>query len=218
MTDAHFMALLVIATWLYARAHRAGRDRWSAASWPGRAWRRWPFSPGSKGLDRPGGVDLPAALAAVALRPGQPPGLVAALRPAAAGGGRLLPLAALWQRRAGRCRSTFFREILDEGWSGTWWLLRRLTVVELMYLGLFTLPLIAAALPAVRGSIATIAPRGWILFAAWQAILLVGVTALWVRGALHALHRAVFRLGRARALRMSSARVRSCSAPRSARR
>ena len=127
----------------------------------------------------------------------------------------------LWLRYGNdvpQVQSTFFREILDEGWSGTWWLLRRLTVVELMYLGLFTLPLIVAALPGVRGIVRAIAPRGWILFAAWQAILLVGVTALWARGALHALHRAVFRFGRARALRMSSARVRSCSAPRSARR
>ena len=93
----------------------------------------------------------------------------------------------LWLRYGNdvpQVQSKFFREILEEGWSGTWWLLRRLTVVELMYLGLFTLPLMAAALPGVRGIVRSISPRGWILFAAWQAILLVGVTALWARGAL----------------------------------
>ena len=93
----------------------------------------------------------------------------------------------LWLRYGNdvpQVQSTFFREILEEGWSGTWWLVRRLTVVELMYLGFFTLPLIAAVLPGVRGLVRAIAPRGWILFAAWQAILLVGVTAFWARGAL----------------------------------
>jgi hypothetical protein len=59
-----------------------------------------------------------------------------------------------------------------------------LTVVELMYLGLFTLPLVAAALPGVRGLVRATAPRGWILFAVWQAILLVGVTAFWGQGSL----------------------------------
>jgi hypothetical protein len=93
----------------------------------------------------------------------------------------------LWLRYGNdvpQVQSQFFREILDEGWSGTWWLLRRLTVVELMYLGLFTLPLMVAALPGVRGIARATSPRGWILFVAWQAILLVGVTALWARGAL----------------------------------
>jgi hypothetical protein len=42
----------------------------------------------------------------------------------------------------------------------------------------------AAALTGVRAMVRATAPRGWILFAAWQAILLIGVTALWARGAL----------------------------------
>ena len=46
-----------------------------------------------------------------------------------------------------RVQSQFLREMLAEGWSGTWWLVRRLTVVELMYLGLFTLPLMAGRAP-----------------------------------------------------------------------
>ena len=57
-------------------------------------------------------------------------------------------------------QGSFFREVLEEGWSGTWWLLRRLTVVELIYLGFFTLPLMAAVLP-LRAGIGTghLAPR-----------------------------------------------------------
>jgi hypothetical protein len=92
----------------------------------------------------------------------------------------------LWLRYGNdvpRIQESFLREVLQEGWSGTWWLVRRLTVVELMYLGLFTLPLMTAALLGVKRLIDGIPRRGWLLFATWQAILLLGVTALWVRGA-----------------------------------
>ena len=53
-------------------------------------------------------------------------------------------------------------------------------VVELMYLGFFTLPIMAAVLPHAWRLLDGISRRGWLLFAVWQAILLVGVTALWV--------------------------------------
>jgi 4-amino-4-deoxy-L-arabinose transferase-like glycosyltransferase len=183
MTDAHFMALLVIATWLYARAIAPdGVDGRLLVAGSGVA--ALAFLTRQQGalivptvvlflllsrrlrFDRASVVLLAQLLA--------PPLLTA--------GGYYL-----WLRYGNdvpQVQSQFFREILDEGWSGTWWLLRRLTVVELMYLGLFTLPLMVAALPGVRGIARATSPRGWILFAAWQAILLVGVTALWARGAL----------------------------------
>jgi hypothetical protein len=72
--------------------------------------------------------------------------------------------------------------MLEEGWSGTWWLAQRLTLVELMYLGFFTLPIMAALLPHVGKLLDGIPRRGWLLFAIWQTLLLVGVTALWVPG------------------------------------
>src|SRR5918995_1228713 len=183
MTDAHFMALLVIATWLYAKALE-------------------PEKVDGRLLVAGSGV---AALAFLARQQGAliVPAVVMFLlisrrlrfdRPSVLGLAQLLalPLLAaggyyLWLRYGNdvpQVQSAFFREILEEGWSGTWWLLRRLTVVELMYLGLFALPLMAAALPGVRRIMRAISPRGWTLFAAWQAILLVGVTALWAGGAL----------------------------------
>src|SRR5215217_6766106 len=183
MTDAHFMALLVIATWLYAKGHASdevdGRLLVAGSGVAALAF-----------LTRQQGILIaPAVLLFLLLsrRLHRDRASLLVLVQLFA-----LPLLVvggyyLWLRSGNtvpRVQSMFFREILEEGWSGTWWLLQRLTVVELLYLGLFTLPLMAAVLPDVRGLVRTTAPRGWILFAAWQAILLVGVTAFWARGAL----------------------------------
>ena len=183
MTDAHFMALLVIASWFYAKALEPEKiDGRLLVAGSGVAALAF--------LTRQQGALIVPAVVVFLL-------LSRRLRFDRASLLVLvqlftLPLLAaagyyLWLRYGNdvpRVQATFFREILEEGWSGTWWLLRRLTVVELMYLGLFALPLIAAALPAVRRLVRATAPRGWILFAAWQAILLIGVTALWAGGAL----------------------------------
>jgi 4-amino-4-deoxy-L-arabinose transferase-like glycosyltransferase len=183
MTDAHFMALLVIATWLYAKALEPetidGRLLVAGSGVAALAF-----------LTRQqGALIVPAVvvflLLSRRLRFDRASLLVLVqllALPLLAAGGYYL-----WLRYGNdvpQVQATFFREILEEGWSGTWWLLRRLTVVELMYLGLFTLPLTGAALPGSRGIVRSISPRGWILFAAWQAILLIGVTALWAGGAL----------------------------------
>ncbi len=80
-------------------------------------------------------------------------------------------------------QASFFREVLEEGWGGTWWLLRHLTAIELIYLGFFTLPLMAAALPFVRTIGRGIPPRGWLLFALWEAIAVAGVAVFWTSGA-----------------------------------
>ena len=182
MTDAHFMALLVIATWLYSKAVApAGID--------GRLIVAGSVVAGLAFLTRQQGALIVPAVFAVLL-------LTRRLRRDKASLVLVVQLIAplllamgvylLWLRYGNdvpRVQVSFFREVLDEGWSGTWWLLRRLTVVELMYLGLFTLPIVAAALPAVRRLIDATPRRGWLLFAVWQAILLIGVTAFWARGA-----------------------------------
>src|SRR5215216_6221311 len=183
MTDAHFMALLVIATWLYARAIEPNRiDGRLLVAGSGVAALAF--------LARQqGALIVPAVLLFLLLsrrlRRDRATLLVLVqlfALPLLAAGGYFL-----WLRYGNdvpQVQSKFFREILEEGWSGTWWLLRRLTIVELMYLGFFALPIIAAASLGVRGLVRATSSRGWILFAAWQAILLVGVTALWTRGAL----------------------------------
>ena len=183
MTDAHFMALLVIATWLYARAiEPAGVDGRLIVAGSGVAALAF--------LARQqGALIVPAVVLFLLLARRLRFDRVSVLLLAQL---VVLPLLTiggyyLWLRYGNdvpHVQASFFREILADGWSGAWWLLRRLTVVELMYLGLFTLPLMAAALPFARGLGRGISARGWVLFAAWQAVLLIGVTALWARGAL----------------------------------
>jgi 4-amino-4-deoxy-L-arabinose transferase-like glycosyltransferase len=183
MTDAHFMALLIIATWLYAKALEPEEvnGRLLVA---GSGVAALSFLTRQQGILIAPAVFLFLLLSRRLCR--DRASLLVLVQLMA------LPLLAvggyyLWLRYGNdvpQVQSAFFREILEEGWSGTWWLVRRLTVVELMYLGLFTLPLVAAALPRVRGIIRETAPRGWILFAVWQAILLVGVTAFWGQGSL----------------------------------
>jgi hypothetical protein len=182
MTDAHYMALLVIATWLFAKAiGPAGID--------GRLLVAGSVAAALAFLARQqGALIVPAVLLFLLvtrrLRVDRASVKIVAQLVA-------LPVAGiagyyLWLRFANavpHVQQSFFREILHDGWSGTWWLLRRLTVVELMYLGFFTLPLVAAAVPAARALLRAVPVRGWVLFAGWQAILLVGVTALWVNGA-----------------------------------
>ena len=182
MTDAPFMALLVIATWLYVKAIGPERiDGRLIVAGSGVAALAF--------LTRQQGALIVPAVFLFLL-------FTRRLRFDREGVKLLAQLVALpvlgiasyylWLRYGNAVPSTqqsFFREILQEGWSGTWWLVRRLTVVELMYLGFFTLPLMAAAIPAVRALIRGIPARGWVLFAAWQAILLIGVTALWANGA-----------------------------------
>jgi hypothetical protein len=183
MTDAHFMALLVIATWLFAKAIKP-------AAVEGRLIVAGSGVAALAFLTRQqGALIVPAVFAYLLLSRRlrfDRAGVVLLARLCA------LPLLAigcyyLWLRYGNdvpHVQASFLGEVVEEGWSGTWWLLRRLTVVELMYLGLFTLPLMAAALPFARGLVRGIPPRGWLLFAVWQAVLLIGVTALWVRGAL----------------------------------
>lgn len=190
MTDAHFVALLVMATWLFVRAIG------------------FTLPPSSEDLTidsrfliagsgvaalafltrQQGALILPAVVLFLLLTRRlrfDRASLVLLLQlvalPALAIGGYYL-----WLRSgsdATRVQASFFREMLEEGWSGTWWLLRRLTVVELIYLGLFTLPLMAAVFPFGRDLVRGVSRRGWCLFAGWAAIAVVGVAFLWLRGA-----------------------------------
>jgi hypothetical protein len=181
MTDAHFMALLVIATWLYARAIALdGIDGRLIVAGSGVAALAF--------LTRQQGALIIPAVATYLLVARRVQFDRASLVLLA----QLVTLPAVaiagyytWLRYGNdvpTVQTSFFREAIEEGWSGTWWLVQRLTVVELMYLGFFTLPLVVAVLPRLTRLTKGIPILGWRLFALWQAILLVGVTALWVGG------------------------------------
>src|SRR5215203_6334647 len=150
MTDAHFMALLVIATWLYTRSIG-------------------PVEIDGRYIVAGSGV---AALAFLTRQQGAfiVPAVVASLlvarrvqfdRASLLLFLQLVTLPAMaiagyyaWLRFGNdvpTVQTSFFREAIEEGWSGTWWLVQRLTVVALMYLGFFTLPLVVAVLPGLKG-------------------------------------------------------------------
>ncbi len=146
MTDAHFMALLVIATWLYARAIAPdGIDGRLLVAGSGVAALAF--------LTRQQGALIVPAVA-MFLLVSRRFGSTGPASCSSSSSSRCRPwrLAGYYpgSATATMCRqvqTSFFREVIEEGWSGTWWLVRRLTVVELMYLGFFTLPLVVAVLP-----------------------------------------------------------------------
>src|SRR5215217_2028845 len=181
MTDAHFMALLVIATWLYVKALEPetvdGRLLVAGSAVAALAF-----------LTRQQGALIVPAVATYLI-------VTRRVRFDRTSFLRLIQLVALptvaiggyyaWLRfgnDVSTVQTSFFHEAMEEGWSGTWWLVQRLTLVELMYFGFFTLPLVVAVIPGLTRLTAGTPDRGWLLFALWQAILLVGVTALWAGG------------------------------------
>jgi 4-amino-4-deoxy-L-arabinose transferase-like glycosyltransferase len=182
MTDAHFMALLVIATWLYAKALQPEQvdGRLVVA---GSAVTALAF------LTRQQGALIVPAVATYLLvtrrvrfdRTSLLLLIQLVALPTVAIGGYYARLR--FSNDVPTVQTSFFREAMEEGWSGTWWLVQRLTLVELMYFGFFTLPIVVAVIPGLRWLTAGTRGRGWLLFALWQAILLVGVTALWAEGA-----------------------------------
>jgi hypothetical protein len=198
MTDAHFVALLVIATWLFARALVSEEPRMPTASILLSPYPPIPLSPSliaASGISalafltrQQGALIVPAVILFLLLtrrlRFDRATFLlliqIVAL-PIVAMGGYFL-----WLRYGNDVpgvQVSFFREVLEEGWSGTWWLVHRLAVVDLLYLGLFTLPLMAAVLPYAQELVRAISRRGGLLFAVWAVIAVVGVMALWSRGA-----------------------------------
>jgi hypothetical protein len=181
MTDPFFVSLLIIATWWYARGLRpeAPSSGWIIAG-SGVA--------GLALLTRQQGVLIPLAVITFLL-------VTRRLRLDGASVRRVLEVVALpvlmlagyllWLRFGNDVpdvQTSFLREVIAEGWAGTWWLVQRLSVVELAYLGLFALPIVAAALGAGRGLMTGISRRGWLLAASWAVVLLVGAGGLWLRG------------------------------------
>src|SRR5215207_85813 len=170
MTDAHFMTLLVIATWLYAKALEPetvdGRLLVAGSAVAALAF-----------LTRQQGALIVPAVVTYLI-------VTRRVRFDWTSFLRLIQLIALptvaiggyyaWLRFGNdvpTVQTSFFREAMEEGWSGTWWLVQRLTLVELMYFGFFTLPLVVAVIPRLTRLTNGIPILGWRLLALWQAIL-----------------------------------------------
>jgi 4-amino-4-deoxy-L-arabinose transferase-like glycosyltransferase len=174
MTDPHFTALLVIATYFYAHGLRpAERRSWSILAGSGVA--AFAF------LVRQQGALIPFAvvvylLASRRLRPNRD-GVGLALRVAAVPAAATL-LYYLWILRVNGVplqQRSFLDSMRQAGWPGTWQLIRWLTFIAAMYLGFFTLPIALAALVRLPRLTRAVPAVGWALVCAWAAIVVGGV-------------------------------------------
>lgn len=182
MTDAHFVATLLCATWFFARAVQPeGIDgRWLMAG---------SLMAGLAFLSRQQGALIVPAVVLFLLLAGRLRFNLASVRllvQVVAPVAMIIVGYYLWLRSTGvppQVQSAFLREALEEGWEGTWWLLRHLTFVELIYLGFFTLPVMAAVVPAIRTLLRERSGVGRLISWLWSGIAIVGVVLFWQKGA-----------------------------------
>ncbi len=174
MSDPYFVTLLIASTWLYVRGLRPG-PAGARATLAGAAVAGLAF------LVRQQGALIPLAVVFFLLVTGR-------LRPDRAGAARFARIVAipaavtvayyLWLRFVHGIpfrQREFLSEVTAAGWGGTAVLVGQLTMIEAVYLGLFALPLVAAALPAGRRLARSITPAGWALFCAWEAAVVAAV-------------------------------------------
>ena len=179
MTDPHYVALLVIASWLYVRGLREGRTRpaWVLAASAGTACATLVRQ---QGVLVPGGVLLALLLGGrlAPLARGVRLVLLVAGLPAVAAVGFMT-----WLRFGPGtpwALDLFWRELGQAGVNGVVGLLPRLGVIEAIYFGFFVLPIALAAVAAVRPT----RLGGWVLAAGliWTAVVSLGALSYWFDG------------------------------------
>ncbi|MGQ0805188.1 MAG: ArnT family glycosyltransferase [Actinomycetota bacterium] len=174
MTDAHFMALLVIATACYARG--LGDDALAARwTWVGSA------VAGLAYLSRQQGLLIPAAVVGflvVSRRVRADRAGVRGLVRAAGVPALVVVGHRVWLELANGvpgAQEDFLDVVRDSGVRETALLVERLTYIEIMYIGLFTLPLVAGLALGVRHVVRRMPPGGWLAFCAWLSIVVAGL-------------------------------------------
>ncbi|MDP9472249.1 MAG: glycosyltransferase family 39 protein, partial [Chloroflexota bacterium] len=176
MTDPHFAAMLIGATYGYVRSLNTEESRVST---------RWVLVgsalAGLAFLVRQQGTLIPLAVVLFLLTTRR----LQFDRASVVLVGRIIAIPAitvvgyyLWLRYGNDVPSVqeeFLSEAQATGWRGTWELVRHLTYIEAMYLGFFALPVTAAALPALWRLVRSIRPLGWLLVVLWTAVLASGL-------------------------------------------
>jgi 4-amino-4-deoxy-L-arabinose transferase-like glycosyltransferase len=174
MTDAHFVALLVIAAACYVRGlgddPGAVRWMWVGSTIAGLAY-----------LSRQQGLLIPAAVVGFLLVSRRVRADRAGLRELvrAAGVPAIVVVGhRVWLEVANGvpgAQEDFLDVVRDSGVRETALLVERLTYIEIMYIGLFTLPLVAGLVLGVRHVVRRMPPGGWLAFCAWLSIVVAGL-------------------------------------------
>ncbi|MDQ3780217.1 MAG: hypothetical protein M3354_06715 [Chloroflexota bacterium] len=177
MSDANFTALLVIASWGYVRGVRSG---------PTRAAGKWALLGGSVGascafLVRQQGAFIPFAVVFGLLLAGRlrfdRASVALVLRIAA------IPVVAVFAyyywlieiNGVPHWQTSFVQNIQAAGWDASWLLIRRMTFIEMAYIGLFVLPIVVAAIFSFGRLVRIRSPLGVLLFTAWTVAVITGV-------------------------------------------
>lgn len=179
MSDPHYLALLVISSYGYVRGLRAGRAG-EIATLLGSSVAALAC------LQRPHGALIPLGVVTYLV-------LARQLKPDRAGALRFARVVAIpaitflafylvISRGLPSQQGLFLDEAKTAGWAETWLLIRRLTVMELSYLGLFVLPIAIAALGSLWGIWARISRPALLVFLGWESILVAGVVWFWGEG------------------------------------
>jgi 4-amino-4-deoxy-L-arabinose transferase-like glycosyltransferase len=174
MSDAHFAALLIIATYGYVRGLRSDRpDR--AALLVGSAVAACAF------LVRQQGALIPAAVLLTLLvqrqlhrdRESLRLALQIVALPAIAIAGYYLWL--VFIHGVPHEQASFTQSVISAGWGQSLLLIGRMTFVEAMYIGLFTLPVALAALSVAARIVRIGSPWVWCIVLGWAVTLLAGL-------------------------------------------
>jgi hypothetical protein len=174
MTDPHFTAVMMVATWGYARALRPDRPSnrllWLASIAAAMAFL----------VRQQGALIPPAVLLALLLarriwfdRAGLRMALRVALAPAIA-----MALYYLWLFRVNGVpgqQEAFTIKILTAGLGGTLLLVGRMFFISAIYLGFLALPVVVVALGRLGPLLRSLPRAAWLGAAAWTAMLVVGI-------------------------------------------
>lgn len=179
MSDPQFLALFVISSYWYLRGLR-GDDHANGAMILGSAVAALAC------LQRPHGALIPFAVTLFLVLTGRVQanrsGAVTIARVVAIPAATFLTFYLVISRGLPSQQSVFLDQAKEAGWGETWLLIRRLTIMEMVYIGLFVLPLALAVLGRVRGIAGFRRPVTVASIIAWNTILVTGVVWLWIEG------------------------------------
>lgn len=175
MTDPYYVGLLVVSSWLFARGLRERRPS-AAHTVLGSA------VAGLAILQRVLGVLIPVAVVAFLLARRR-------LHPDRAGVLRFLqvvgiPLLAFLGLQAwlqlvhgvSPTQESFADSVLEATWEEVWLLVRRLGFIQLMYVGLFVLPLACGGLLTARRAVRRLTTGGWLVTVVVVAAVAAGLS------------------------------------------